>query len=128
MLNSPSAYLRAFAWTLYLWGAIAVVYILGFWAFHLDVPPVRGGLVLTTLVAIAVSVPSAPGFIGAFQLGCVIGLKIFGVAESPALAYSIVVHLTQFVGCIAAGLYSMWTESISLREVEAVEQSDVPMA
>ncbi len=128
MLDSPVAYLRAFAWSLYLWVAIAVVYVLGFWAFHLEVPWLRGGLVLTTLVAIAVSVPSAPGFIGAFQLGCVLGLRIFGVAESPALAYSIVVHLSQFVGCVAAGLYSMWSESISLGEVEAVEQSDVPLA
>jgi glycosyltransferase 2 family protein len=128
MLDSPTAYLRAFAWSLYLWMAIAVVYALGIWAFHLDVETLRGALVVTTLVAIAVSVPSAPGFIGAFQLGCVLGLRIFGVPESPALAYSIVVHLTQFVGCIAAGLYSMWTESISLREVEAVEQGDVPVA
>lgn len=128
MLDSPLAYVRAFAWSLYLWLAIAVVYVLGFWAFHLDVPSLRGAVVLTTLVAIAVSVPSAPGFIGSFQLGCVIGLKIFGVAESPALAYSIIVHLTQFVGVIGAGLYSLWSENISLREVEAVEQGDVPVA
>jgi len=107
---------------------ISVVYVFGFWAFHLDVEWLRGGLVLSTQVAIAVTVPSAPGFIGAFQLGCVLGLRIFGVPESPALAYSIVIHLTQFVGCIAAGLYSMWSESISLREVEAVEQGNVPVA
>ena len=128
MLDSPMAYLRAFGWSLYLWLAISVVYVFGFWAFHLDVEPLRGALVLTTLVAIAVSVPSAPGFIGSFQLGCVLGLRIFGVAESPALAYSIIVHLTQFVGVIGAGLYSLWAENISLREVEAVEQRDVPVA
>ena len=58
----------------------------------------------------------------------IVGLRIFGVPESPALAYSIVVHLTQFVGCIGAGLYSLWSENISLREVEAVEQRDVPVA
>ena len=128
MLDSPAAYLAAFAWSLYLWLVIAFVYVMGFWAFHLDVPPLRGGIVLTTLVAIAVSVPSAPGFIGAFQLGCVIGLRIFGVPDSPALAYSIIVHLAQFVGCVAAGLYSLWSENISLREVEAVEHGDVPVA
>jgi uncharacterized protein (TIRG00374 family) len=128
MLDSPTAYVRAFGWSLYLWLAIATIYVLGFWAFHLDVPAVRGALVLTTLVAIAVSVPSAPGFIGSFQLGCVIGLRIFGVPESPALAFSIVLHLTQFIGIIGAGLYSLWSENISLREVEAVEQNDVPVA
>jgi glycosyltransferase 2 family protein len=128
MLDSPTAYLRAAAWSLYLWLAISLVYVLGFSAFHLDVPTLRGALVLTTLVAIAVSVPSAPGYIGAFQLGCVLGLKIFGVAESPALAFSLIVHLSQFVGVIGAGLYSLWTENISLREVEAAEQGDVPVA
>jgi uncharacterized protein (TIRG00374 family) len=126
MLDSPAAYLRAFAWSVYLWVAIALVYVLGFWAFHFDVEPLRGALVLTTLVAIAVSVPSAPGYIGSFQLGCVLALRLFNIGESPALAYSIVVHLTQFVGVIGAGLYSLWTENISLREVETVEQPDVP--
>jgi uncharacterized membrane protein YbhN (UPF0104 family) len=118
------AYVRAFAWSLYLWMAISVIYVLGFWAFHLEVPELRGALVMTTLVAIAVSVPSAPGFIGSFQLGCVLGLRIFGVKESPALAFSLIVHLTQFVGVIGAGLYSLWVENISFREVEAAEHGD----
>jgi uncharacterized protein (TIRG00374 family) len=122
MLDSPMAYVRAFAWSLYLWMVISLIYVLGFWAFHLDVPALRGALVLTALVSIAVSVPSAPGFIGSFQLGCVLALKIFKVPESEALAFSLVVHLTQFVGVIGAGLYSLWSEGISLREVEASEQ------
>jgi len=126
MLDSPLAYLRAFAWSLYLWIVISLVYAFGFWAFHFDVPALRGSLVLTTLVAIAVSVPSAPGFIGSFQLGCVLGLRIFGIDESPALAYSLVVHATQFIGCIAAGLYSLGKEGISLSDVESVERPDAP--
>jgi len=124
MLDSPAAYLRAFGWSIYLWIVISLVYAFGFWAFHFDVPAIRGSLVLTTLVAIAVSVPSAPGFIGSFQLGCVLGLSIFGIDESPALAYSVAVHITQFIGCIAAGVYSLGREGISLREVEAIEQRD----
>lgn len=122
MLDSPMAYVKAFAWSLYLWMAISLVYVLGFWAFHMEVPELRGALVLTTLVAIAVSVPSAPGFIGSFQLGCVLGLRIFGIKESPALAFSLIVHLSQFVGVIGAGLYSLWVEGISFREVEAAER------
>ncbi|MGE0519209.1 MAG: lysylphosphatidylglycerol synthase transmembrane domain-containing protein [Candidatus Binatia bacterium] len=121
MLDSPRAYLRAFGWSVYLWVAISIIYVFGFWAFHLDVPAVRGALVMTTLVAIAVSVPSAPGFIGSFQLGCVVGLKIFGVGESSAIAFSLIVHLTQFVGVIGAGLYSLWRENMSLRDVEAMK-------
>jgi uncharacterized protein (TIRG00374 family) len=119
MLDSPMAYVRAFAWSLYLWTAISIVYLFGFEAFHMDVPALRGALVLTTLVAIAVSVPSAPGFIGSFQLGCVLALRIFGVDESRALAFSLIVHLTQFVGVIGAGLYSLSREGMSLRDLES---------
>ncbi len=126
MLDSPQAFLRAFGWSLYLWLAIALVYVFGFVAFGLPVSTstLTAALVTTTIVAVAVSVPQAPGYIGAFQLGCVLGLAIFDIPRSEAMAYSIVVHLTQFVGCIAAGLYSLWTEGISLREVESVERSD----
>jgi hypothetical protein len=128
MLDSPVTFLRAFAWSLFLWVVIASVYTFAFLSFHMDVPVFVGSLVLTAVVAIAVSVPSAPGYIGAFQLGCVLGLAIFAVPKSEAIAFSIVVHLTQFVSVIAAGLYSLWKENISLREVESVETGDGAVA
>ncbi len=118
MLDSPTAFLLAFAWSFFLWAVIGSLYVLGFWAFHLDVPLFKGALILTAIVAIAVSVPSAPGFIGSYQLGCVLALGIFAVPESEALAYSLVLHMTQFVAVIGAGLYSMWKEGMSLRDVE----------
>lgn len=124
MLDSPMAFVRAFGWTFFLWAVIGSLYVLGFWAFHLDVPAVKGAFILTAIVAIAVSVPSAPGFIGSYQLGCVLGLGIFGVGESAALAYSLVLHMTQFVAVIGAGLYSLWREGMSMRDVKAQEMPD----
>lgn len=121
MLGSASAFARAFAWSFFLWGVIGSLYVLGFWAFHLEVPLVKGALVLTALIAIAVSVPSAPGFIGSYQLGCVLALGMFGVDESAALAFSLVLHMTQFVAVIGAGLYSLWKEGMSFSDVEAQE-------
>ena len=113
-----------------LWAVIGILYVLGFEAFHLDVPPVKGALILTAIIAIAVSVPSAPGFIGSYQLGCVLALGMFGVDESAALAFSLVLHMTQFVAVIGAGLYSLWKEGMSFsdveaREIEAEEQGEV---
>lgn len=126
MLDSPAAFAAALAWSLALWAAIGSLYVLGFSGFHLAVPPFQGGLVMTAVVAIAISVPSAPGFIGAFQLGCVLGLGIFGVGESEAVAYSLVLHLTQFVAVIGAGLVSLWQEGISLRDVDTQASAAAP--
>jgi uncharacterized protein (TIRG00374 family) len=128
MLDSPASFLRAFGWSIYLWLAIATIYPFGLLAFHLDVPLVLGSLVLTAIIAIAVSVPSAPGYIGSFQLGCVAALQIFGVQKDAALAFSLIIHLTQFIGVIAAGLYSLWTENMTFSQMEAVGESDVSTA
>ena len=87
-------------------------------------PTVLDAIAMTVVVAIAVSVPSAPGFIGALQLGCVLALAIFGISESQAIAYSIVAHVTQFVGTVGAGLYSLWRENMTLREVEEVSEKE----
>jgi glycosyltransferase 2 family protein len=118
ILDSPAAFLLAFAWSLYLWLIIASIYGLGLIAFNISAPLVVGSLVVTAVVAIAVSVPSAPGYIGAFQIGCVLSLAIFSVEESHAIAYSIVLHVTQSVGVILAGVYSLWTQGMSLSELQ----------
>lgn len=124
LMESPGSFLRAFAWTLYLWAVIALIYAVAIIAFDLQVPLVIGSVLLTAIVAVAVSVPSAPGYFGTFQFGCIAALAIFGVPKSEAAAFSIVVHLTQFIAVIAAGLYSLWTENMSLRDVESVEHAD----
>jgi uncharacterized protein (TIRG00374 family) len=117
ILDSPKAFLRAFAWSLYLWLVIAFLNALGLAAFHL---PLSSTIVVTCVVAIAVSVPSAPGYIGSFQLGCVLALAIFAVTEGDAIAFSVVHHVVQFIAIVGAGLYSLWTENMSLRQVESV--------
>jgi len=120
--------LAAFGWSLYLWLAIATIYPFGILAFHLPVPLALGSLALTAIIAIAVSVPSAPGYIGSFQLGCVAALQIFGIQKDEALAFSLIIHLTQFIGVIAAGLYSLWTENMTFSQMEAVGETDVSTA
>ncbi|MBI3783820.1 MAG: flippase-like domain-containing protein [Deltaproteobacteria bacterium] len=128
ILDSPPTFLAIAAWSLCLWAAIASVFAFGLLAFDLPVPLVVASVVITAITAIVVSAPSAPGFIGAFQFGCTLGLGIFHVAESNAFAFSIIVHLMQFVGTIAAGVYSLTREGMSLRQLEEVTASDAKAA
>ena len=128
ILDSPLTFLQVLGWSLYLWLVISSTYAFGVLAFNLPVPLVVGSVAIMAVIAIAVSAPSAPGFIGAFQLGCTLGLAIFGVSQSQAIAYSIVLHLTQFAGTVAAGLYSLTREGMSLRQLEEVSESDVAPA
>lgn len=118
VLDSPLAVLQITAWSFFLWLEIAAIFGCAILAFHLPVPLVLGSITVAVIVAIAVSAPSAPGFIGAFQLGCTFALQIFGVPKDDAFAYSIVLHVTQFGGVVGAGLYSLARQGMSLRQVE----------
>ncbi len=128
VVDRPRTFLEIVVWTGYLWCVIAAVNTLGLIAFAFAVPLLRCGLVVTAIVALAVSVPSAPGYVGSFQLGCKLALDLFHVDASEALAFSLVLHVTQFVAILAAGLYSLMREGVSLRQLEEVSKSDVSVS
>jgi len=115
--------IRILAYSLYLWGVIASIFALGFIACGLSVPLVSGGLALVTVVAGAVSAPSAPGFIGTFQAGCILALGLFGISHADAVPYSFVVWAAQWLAQIVLGIVFLLRENISFREVASVEDS-----
>ena len=123
-LQSPLTFVQLLGWSLYLWLVIAAIYLLGILAFDIPAPLLVGSITVSAIVAIAVSVPQAPGYIGSFQLGCTLSLAIFNVSQSHAIAYSIVLHLTQFAGVVAAGLYSLAREGMTMRQLEAVSEAN----
>ena len=123
-LQSPLTFVQLLGWSLYLWLVIAAIYLLGILAFDIPAPLLVGSITVSAIVAIAVSVPQAPGYIGSFQLGCTLSLALFNVSQSHAIAYSIVLHLTQFAGVVAAGLYSLAREGMTMRQLEAVSEAN----
>ncbi len=125
-IGGAGAFARIALYSVYLWVAIAGVFALGFIACGLPVPPLTGALTLVTVVAGAVSAPSAPGFIGTFQFGCVTALALFGIGEADATPFAIVVWAVQWLTQIVLGVVFLLRENISLRDVQAVEGNTVP--
>jgi uncharacterized membrane protein YbhN (UPF0104 family) len=128
VLERPLTFVQLVAWTGYLWIVIAAVNTLGLLAFAFPIPLFRSGLVVTALVALAVSVPSAPGYIGSFQFGCKLALDVFQVEASETLAFSLVLHVAQFVAIVGAGLYSLSRTGVSFQQIEEVSESDASVS
>jgi uncharacterized protein (TIRG00374 family) len=125
ILDSPVTFLQVLGWSLYLWLVIASTYLFGIRAFELNVPLVVGSVSVMAIIAVFVSAPSAPGYIGAFQAGCAASLtELFKVSASDAFAFSIVLHLVQFGVTVLAGLYSLAREGMSFRQIEQVSETD----
>jgi uncharacterized protein (TIRG00374 family) len=113
----------AVAWSLYIWLLVGVSFALGFVAMGMDVPFVHGGITVATIVALAVSVPSAPAFVGQFEWGCKLALEqIHGVDGSAAIGYSILVHTAQFFTQVILGVIFLAREGLSIRDLSNLKE------
>jgi uncharacterized membrane protein YbhN (UPF0104 family) len=106
--------------SLLLWAMIAYSNVLVFRAFNSQLPVMAACFILVVQV-LSATVPSAPGYIGTFHAAVVAGLALFQVSQELALSMAIMMHATFFFPFIILGLYFLWGESLSLRDLRAVQ-------
>jgi len=75
------------------------------------------GFAVTVAVAVAVSLPSAPGFIGVFWAGSKAALALFGVPDTMGFTYGVLNWMKQLVVIVALGLWSMSRLHLSFGDV-----------
>ena len=76
------------------------------------------GMLLNVMVTVAVAVPSAPGFVGTFQAGCLLALSVMlPHSREFATAYSIVAHALQLGVTVLAGLVILHFRGITVGEM-----------
>jgi len=87
-----------------------------FVALDMEVP-FMANVTLVVLVSMGTMIPSAPAYLGTTQYACIVGLAIYGVGKSEALAFSLLYHATQFFPITALGLYLLWRAQIKFEEI-----------
>lgn len=98
-------------------------------AFHFN-PPWYAGFVVMALMAVAISLPSTPGFVGPFHVA-IVAAVLFTTPEAnadAARAAAIVAHLLNLLPIVVIGLYCLYTEQLgllALREEGEVEKPAV---
>ncbi len=104
-------------WSITLWLGYVLLYQCGLWAF--DIYPTWWiGVALCVMIALAVAAPGAPGFIGTFQLGCIVGLGLYGLSEEFAVAYSVVQHALQVITTVLLGLIILHKRGLHLADLK----------
>jgi uncharacterized protein (TIRG00374 family) len=115
--------LQVVAWSGVIWLVGGLAFWVGLLAFDIRVPFVAA-VFLQSVIALAVAVPSAPGFFGVFEAAARVGLvQVWGVATGPALAFAIGFHLAGFIPVTVIGLYYLWRLGFSWRDVEVSEEA-----
>jgi len=95
--------------------------LVGLWAFDIDLgPPVDtlfASWILLGAVGVAVAIPSAPGFIGPYQLAFKAVLVRFGVDPATALAMAVMVWFVFWLTLTLQGLLVLRSTHTSLSEL-----------
>jgi uncharacterized membrane protein YbhN (UPF0104 family) len=87
----------------------------------LNLPPYASFLLLGT-IAVALVLPSAPGYIGPLQVGTVEGLALVGVPRDTALSLSIVFHLANYIPITLVGLAYLSALNLTLGDLRTASE------
>jgi uncharacterized protein (TIRG00374 family) len=88
-LVNPRRLVRTIAFTVLAYCVDYAIFWLFLRAFDWSLP-VHAAMTIGVLLAIGSMLPAAPGYIGIYQVACVLALAPYGIGESSALAYSVV--------------------------------------
>lgn len=111
--------LVVFGYSALIWLCAVFGFVAGALALEIAAPLLPLGFATTVVVAAAVSVPSAPGFIGVFWAGAEIALGIFGIGKSVGFTFGVLSWLVQMVVIISLGMLSLSRLNLSLGDVKA---------
>jgi uncharacterized protein (TIRG00374 family) len=115
-------------YSVYLWGVITLTFMFSFLALDIEVPLLAASLTTVVVVAAAVFLPQAPGFVGTWQFGCVQALKLFGVSQEVAVGYSLLTWVLQMaINISTAGLFLV-REDLSLGQLVRLAPRETPAA
>jgi uncharacterized protein (TIRG00374 family) len=103
------------AWTAVVWILPALAAWTTLRAVGLDLPWLAGWMVLA-FVGLAISVPSAPGYLGTFHAAAAAAVQPFGIDPSAGVAFAIVMHASQYVIVTLVGWAYLVREGITLAE------------
>lgn len=83
---------------------------------------------LIALIAVFILIPAAPGYWGLYEAGAIFTLSVFGIIEeeSVAIAFAIVLHLTQYLPILIVGLPFAFASQIGFQKPDesALSEAD----
>jgi uncharacterized protein (TIRG00374 family) len=97
---------RAFYWSFVCSAALVFLQALAFWLVMLGYGlrlSFWTGMAVFAIVHLGTAIPNAPANVGSYQFFCIVGLTLFGVSQSDAAGFSIVVFTLLTLPLLALG-------------------------
>jgi uncharacterized membrane protein YbhN (UPF0104 family) len=76
-------------------------------------------MLMQGILALAITVPTAPGFVGVFEGAIKATLVLYGIPDSVAVTYALVYHATTFLPITLLGAWSLMTTGLGLKTLQS---------
>ncbi len=122
--NSAWDLARIMFWSIIMWSIFGFNIYFVFIAFHRYEISFVAALFMVVILALAVAIPAAPGFVGTFHAAALMGIMAVdpGIDPGTAGGISLILHLNGFIPVTVIGLIFLPIEQLTLRDIQM--QSD----
>jgi uncharacterized membrane protein YbhN (UPF0104 family) len=97
----------AVALTLAAWVLDATVFWVAARSLGLELAPL-GAMLVSAVAVLSTAVPTAPGYVGTYELAAVAAAGVAGITGESALALAVLVHVITLVPLSAGGALALW--------------------
>ncbi|MCL4545647.1 MAG: flippase-like domain-containing protein [Chloroflexi bacterium] len=115
-LTRPDRLLRIIALTLLTWSLALVTTYCLVQAFSLQLPSLAPALALG-VASLGLTIPAAPGGVGAYQGLVMVVLERYGVPSAQALGFGLALQFCQVLPLVLFGIVVLPSELVALRQV-----------
>lgn len=109
--------------TFLIWGMMGATFWFCAIAFGIITPGYIGSLFLQSVVALAIVVPSSPGYLGTFEAGIRFGLEVYQIAPGVIVAYAITLHFLMNASLTIIAVAIAIKQGLSWQDLRAVKSS-----
>jgi uncharacterized protein (TIRG00374 family) len=122
-LGDVGTVVKVIAYSAVIWTMNGLPFLFSLVALGIDVPLIAASLAGVVVVSAFVMLPQAPGFLGTWQMGCVVALEMFGVSEDVAVSFSLLTWALTMLVTISLGGICLAREDLSVRQL--LDSADV---
>jgi len=115
-LREPGRLLKVTLLTIAVWAFAYAQFWVCLYAFDIPGSGVLMAVTVAVVLALGVAAPSAPGFVGVYEVSCLLGFRLFGVNDELAAAYAITTHAFQYIVVIGYGVYALLKYNLKLAD------------
>lgn len=123
ILRKPKIFCAAFIISVLIWVSESFFLVLTASSCGIDIS-ILGGIFVVIIIGIGAIIPTAPGYIGAFEFMGVTALSALSVEADAAFACIAIYHFLQLITIFALGISSIIKEKISFVDLLKFEKTE----